>query len=218
VFAGSINFIAAANGTSAAVSGSVNFSVEPHDFIQAVVSCVPSAQLSGTTTVTRESRKYSGGAAGFTWTGSAVCPAGMRAFGGGAYFRAANGAESQSGYAMSHNSVDPTGRTWLVRVKNSELTDTLVTTTRCAYESSSTLIVKTEYPAVGDRANGYARCPVGYLPISGGAHLVSDDNERDMYRTLEVSTPVRNGSIGWFASGRTQGHNGRLYVYALCGA
>jgi hypothetical protein len=81
-------------------------------------------------------------------------------------------------------------------------------TTRCAYQSSSTRIVKETYPAVSGRAAGYAHCPAGYLPISGGAQIVSDDNVADITETREYSTPVRNGEIGWYAAGSTYGTNG----------
>jgi hypothetical protein len=213
----SLNFIAAANGTSAVVSAPPGIPTDPNHFVQAVVSCAPSAQLAGTTTATRESTGHTSGLQGMSWGGVVTCPAGMRAFGGGGYFRSANGTLS-TGYAMSYNSLSPNDRSWIVRAKNSNPTDTLVVTTRCAYESTSTRIVQETYPAVSGRANGYAHCPAGYLPISGGAQIVSDNNVADTYETLMYSTPVRNGQIGWFALGSTSGTNGRLNVWALCDA
>ena len=53
--------------------------------IVASVTCAPAAQFAGTTFATREQSVHS---ATGEWTQTVTCPAGMRAFGGGGYFRA----------------------------------------------------------------------------------------------------------------------------------
>jgi hypothetical protein len=210
----------AASNTAAAVHGAAGPGLPgvPQGFVYAVASCVPSQQLAGTTTVTRELHGGQQGIQGFSWGQNVNCPAGMRAFGGGGYFRTAGGAISNTGYAMSVNTINATGRGWYVRAKNSVQTDTLVVTTRCAYESSSTRIVSEVYPAdTNGQFQGYAYCPAGYVPISGGAQIMTDNSPADTYSWLDASLPVRGGENGWWAKGGTDGTNRRLEVRVLCG-
>lgn len=212
-----------ADGASAVASSSAPFN-DPNRFVQSVVTCAPSTQLAGTTTVARQSYAGNRGLQGVSWGLAANCPAGMRAFGGGGYFKDKFGAVSESGYAMSINGPSRTGRSWVVRAKNSTSTDTLVVTTRCAIQSASTRLVEEVFPMipgpgqVGSERYGYAHCPAGYLPISGGAAITSDTNPENTYTTLNWSVPVRSGQIGWFAQGYSTGPNAKLYVYALCGS
>jgi hypothetical protein len=211
-----IGSIANANNTSAVVTSGAFPSEAAR--AAAVVSCAPNEQLAGTINVTRETHTSDTGIQGHVWTLSVGCPAGMQAFGGGGYFRAANGVPSKFGL-ISVNTVSRQGRSWSVRARNDVLTDTLVVTARCANASSSTLIVEQQFnadPKTG-RAGGYANCPPGYLPISGGATVLSDARPSDTYSFLDFSLPVRGIRFGWYGSGYTMGANGRLQVRVLCG-
>ena len=133
------------------------------------------------------------------------CPAGMRAFGGGGYFRAANGTPSTSASALYANHPSASGRSWTVSALNMTFTDTLVVSTRCAFQSTSTRLLEFSYPIVPavptteGQVGDYARCPAGFLPISGGASLTQDGASSAAQPRLVWSVLVDNGQIGWFA-------------------
>ena len=99
----------------------------------------------------------------------------MRAFGGGGYFRASNGTLSTDEFFLSADAPTSNGRSWTVSALDNTFTDTLVVTTRCAFESSSTRLVEEVYPVVPapgttvGAVGGYAHCPAGFVPISRGS-------------------------------------------------
>ncbi len=190
--------------------------------IVAQATCAPTAQFAGTTAFTREQHVHSSTG---EWTATVTCPAGMRAFGGGGYFRASNGTLSTSEFFMSANTLTSNGRSWLVSAQDNTFTDTLVVTTRCAPQSSSTRLVEEVFPIIpvtggsGGKANGYAHCPAGFLPISGGAQVTTDNPPSAAQPQLTVSALVDNGQIGWFGNGAfNAGENAQLHVIALCGS
>ncbi|MFI0451866.1 hypothetical protein [Actinomadura sp. 6N118] len=189
--------------------------------IVANATCAPTEQFAGTTVGTREQHAHSTTG---EWTATKTCPAGMRAFGGGGYFRTRNGAVSADQFFLSASTPTLDGRGWTVSALNNTFTDTLVVTTRCAFQSTSTRLVEEIYPVVPERpgavgrAQGYAHCPAGFLPISGGAHFTQDGSASAAHAQLSVSTPVDNGQIGWFANGTSGGEHAQLHVLALCGS
>jgi hypothetical protein len=190
--------------------------------IVAQATCAPTAQFAGTTPFTREQHVHSTTG---EWTQTVTCPAGMRAFGGGGYFKASNGTLSTNEFFMSANTLTANGRSWTVSALDNTFTDTLVVTTRCAPQSSSTRLVEEIYPivpvtgATGGKANGYAHCPAGFLPISGGAQVTTDNPPSAAQPQLTTSVLVDNGQIGWFANGGyNAGEHAQLHVIALCGS
>ena len=189
-------------------------------FVVAQVTCAPTAQFAGTTTATRGQSAHSPTG---EWSQTVTCPAGMRAFGGGGYFRTRGGAVSTDDFLLNANSLTPDGRSWTVGAQDRTFTDTLIVTTRCAPQSSSTRLVEEIYPMVpipgagAGQANGYAHCPTGLLPISGGARVTHDGSPSAAQPVILVSTSVPSGTIGWFASGFSRGTNAQLHVVALCG-
>lgn len=188
--------------------------------VSAQATCAPNAQFAGTTTATRHEYRHS---VSGEWTATVTCPAGMRAFGGGGYFETAHGAVSKDNYFMAANSVTVNGRGWTMSGLDPTFTDRLVVTTRCAVQSTSTRLVEEIYPIVPitgatvGRANGYAHCPAGYLPISGGAQITQDGYPVAAQPQLEWSVSVRTGQVGWYAAGWSGGSNAQLHVIALCG-
>ena len=201
--------------TARAVNGNTGFP------IVANATCAPTAQFAGTSVATREQHVHSTTG---EWTQTVTCPAGMRAFGGGGHFRASNGTISKDEFFLSANAPTLNGRSWTVSALDNTFTDTLVVTTRCAFQSSSTRLVEEIYPVVpapgatGGDAQGYAHCPAGFLPISGGAQVTQDGSPSASGSQLSVSTPVSNGQIGWFANGTSSGEHAQLHVIALCGS
>jgi hypothetical protein len=189
--------------------------------IIAQVTCAPIAQFAGTTVATRQQSVHSDLG---EWTQTVTCPAGMRAVGGGGYFKARNGTVSKDEIFMSANSLTVNGRGWTVSAVDNTFTDTLVVTTRCAAQSSSTRLVEETYPIVPPRgsgvgtANGYAHCPAGFLPISGGAQITQDGTPLPSQSNLQYSVSVPRVSIGWFGSGSSGGEHAVLHVIALCGS
>jgi hypothetical protein len=191
--------------------------------IVASALCAPTAQFAGTTiTKPREQSVHSPTG---EWTATVTCPAGMRAFGGGGYFRARNGTISTSEFFLSANAPTVNQRGWTVSALDNTFTDTLVVTTRCAPQSSSTRLVEEIYPIVPvpgatvGTAQGYAHCPVGFLPISGGAQITGDSPPSAAQPQLSVSVPVTGtGQIGWFANGASGGEHAQLHVLVLCGS
>jgi hypothetical protein len=158
--------------TARAVNGNTGFA------IVASATCAPTAQFAGTTVATRETRAHSTTG---EWTLTATCPAGMRAFGGGGHFRASNGTFGTDEFFLGADAPTPNGRGWTVSALDNTFTDTLVVTTRCAFQSSSTRLVEEIYPVVlpvpgatQGTAQGYAHCPAGFVPISGGAWFTQD--------------------------------------------
>jgi hypothetical protein len=189
--------------------------------IVAGVTCAPAAQFAGTTVATREQRAHSTTG---EWTQTVTCPAGMRAFGGGGYFRASNGTLSTDEFFLSADAPISNGRSWTVSALDNTFTDTLVVTTRCAFESSSTRLVEEVYPVVPapgttvGTVGGYAHCPAGFVPISGGALFTQDGPPSGAQPQLSVSSTVKNGQIGWFAHGTDGGEHAQLHVIVLCGS
>jgi hypothetical protein len=205
------------SGTATARAGAN----EGGNLLVAEVTCAPAAQLAGTTFATREQSAHS--TAG-EWSQIVTCPAGMRAFGGGGYFRARNGARSTDPYSLSADTLTSNGRSWRVSALDTTFTDTLVVTTRCAPQSSSTRLVEEIFPIVPviagspGRVSGYAHCPDGFTPISGGAEVTGDSPPIAAQPKLRVSVSVENGQIGWFGSAESAGTNARLHVIVLCGS
>lgn len=201
--------------TARAVNGNTGYP------IVANATCAPTAQFAGTSVATREQHVHSTTG---EWTQTVTCPAGMRAFGGGGHFRASNGTFSKDEFFLSANAPTLDGRSWTVSALDNTFTDTLVVTTRCAFQSSSTRLVEEIYPVVpapgatGGDAQGYAHCPAGFLPISGGAQFTQDGSPSASGSQLSVSVPVSNGQIGWFANGTSSGEHAQLHVIALCGS
>ncbi|MDN5766528.1 MAG: hypothetical protein L0H96_12730 [Humibacillus sp.] len=190
--------------------------------VVAEATCAPVSQFAGTTIATgRDQRAHSDLG---EWTQTISCPAGMRAFGGGGYFKTSTGAVSKDGYNLSANSVTLNGRGWTVSAVNHTFSDALVVTTRCAPQSSSTRLVEEIYPITPQRgassgsANGYAHCPAGHLPISGGAQITQDGTAEPSGSILSDSVLVENGQLGWHASGSSGGEHAELHVVALCGS
>jgi hypothetical protein len=179
-----------------------------------VVTCAPTTQLAGATFFTREQYHPNGA----LWSASVDCPAGMRAFGGGGYFRNSNGSQSTSYQRMTTNTVAGGGKRWKVEAVNPNPEDTLVVATHCAYASSSTKIHELSIPVIstpgtaGYTANTYVRCEPGYLPISGGVSVDSPAGS-----SIEASLPVRSGQIGWFGKANSIDPSARLHVIVLCG-
>jgi hypothetical protein len=189
--------------------------------IVASATCAPTAQFAGTSVATREQRVHS---ATGEWTQTVTCPAGMRAFGGGGHFRASNGTLSTDEFFLSADAPTLNGRGWTVSALDNTFTDTLVVTTRCAFQSSSTRLVEEIYPVVPapgateGTARGYAHCPAGFVPISGGAQFTQDGSPSAAHSQLSVSTTVKNGQIGWYGNGTSGGEHAQLHVIALCGS
>jgi hypothetical protein len=194
---------------------------EQNAHVIAQVTCAPSAQLAGSTLVTHETSVHSSLG---EWSTIVNCPAGMRAFDGGGYFRARNGTVSTDGFLLSANTLSVNARTWIVSAVDKTFSDTLVVTARCVPESSSTRLVEEVFPVVpqpgttGGRVDGYAHCPAGFLPISGGAQFTQDGSPLPSLSGLTESTLVRGGIVGWHASGFSQGEHAALHVVALCGS
>jgi hypothetical protein len=188
--------------------------------INTEVSCAPASQFAGTTVITGEqpAKTVPGG----RYTRSLECPAGMRAFGGGGYFRTASGALSTTGEGLIANSVTNQGKVWRVVAVDKVLTDVLVVVTRCAPQSSSTRLMAVSYlmqrdPVTGVKsAGGYAECPPGYRPISGGAIITSSAG--DETGRLNWSVPSLSSTLGWYAEGTSNSAvEARLNVIVLCG-
>jgi hypothetical protein len=188
--------------------------------VTGMVTCAPTAQFAGTTIATSRPQ-YIHSPTG-EWTQTITCPAGMRGFGGGGYFKAADGTISRDNFDLNANSPTLNGRGWTVSGMDNTFTDRLIVTTRCAYQSSSTRLVEETFPIPTEPgtgyASGYAHCPEGYLPISGGAQITQDGSASAAHSRLVWSVSVRNGQTGWFASGSSGGEHPRLHVVALCGS
>jgi hypothetical protein len=205
------------SGTATARAGAN----EGGNLLVAQVTCAPAVQLAGATFATREQSAHS--TVG-EWSQTVNCPAGMRAFGGGGYFRAKNGARSTDPYFLSAETLTSNGRSWRVSALNNTFSDTLVVTTRCAPQSSSTRVVEEIFPIVPQppatvgRVSGYAHCPDGFTPISGGAEVTGDSPPIAAQPKLMVSVLVESGQIGWFGSAESGGTNAKLHVVALCGS
>jgi hypothetical protein len=189
--------------------------------IIAGVTCAPAAQFAGTTVATHETRAHSTSG---EWTATVTCPAGMRAFGGGGYFRASNGASSTDEFFLSADTLTSNGRGWTVSALDNTFTDTLVVSTRCAFQSSSTRLVEEIYPVVPSpgagtvgKAKGYAECPAGFVPISGGAWFTQDASPVGAQPQLSVSVIGKNGQ-GWLGEGIDGSDNAQLHVIVLCGS
>jgi hypothetical protein len=188
--------------------------------IIAGVTCAPAAQFAGTTVATHETRAHSTTG---EWTATVTCPAGMRAFGGGGHFRASNGAFSTDEFFLSADAPTSNGRGWTVGALDNTFTDTLVVSTRCAFQSSSTRLVEEIYPVVPvpgasvGKAQGYAHCPAGFVPISGGAWFTQDGPPSGAQPQLSVSI-MGKGRIGWFAGGIDGSDHPQLHVIVLCGS
>jgi len=207
------------NDSGVAVARAVNGNTgQP---IVAGVTCAPAEQFAGTTVATHETRAHS---ATGEWTATVTCPAGMRAFGGGGYFRASNGTLSTDEFFLSADALTSNGRSWTVSALDNTFTDTLVVTTRCAFESSSTRLVEEIYPIIPapgttvGKAQGYAHCPAGFVPISGGAWFTQDGSPAFAQPQLSVSMRAKNGRIGWFAGGTDGSDHAQLHVIVLCGS
>jgi hypothetical protein len=204
------------SGTATARAGASDIGTE----VVSEVTCAPTAQLAGTTFATREQSAHTDVG---EWTQTVTCPAGMRAFGGGGYFRAKDGSRSATAFFLSADTLTTNGRSWRVSARNTTFTDTLVVTTRCAPQSSSTRLVEEVFPIVPQpgtivgRANGYAHCPDGFTPISVGAEVTGDSPPVAAQPKLVVSVSVPNGQIGWFGSAESGGTNPQLHVVVLCG-
>ena len=194
---------------------------ESNAHVIAQVTCAPSAQLAGSTPVTHETSVHSPIG---EWSTVVNCPAGMRAFDGGGYFRARNGTVSKDGFELYANTLSVNARTWIVSAVDNTFSDTLVVTARCVPESSSTRLVEEVFPVVpvrpgaGGRVDCYAHCPAGFLPISGGAQFTQDGSPLASHSVLTESLLVRGGILGWHASGFSQGEHAALHVVALCGS
>jgi hypothetical protein len=105
------------------------------------------------------------------------CPAGMRAFGGGAYFLASDNHISIAGAAMYENSVTPDGAGWAFRGVTSAKTDRLIVTTQCAILTGSFNVQPVGTPAPAPAfADAAARCLFGYTVLSGGVTFARADN------------------------------------------
>lgn len=130
------------------------------------VACAPAARLANAVSV--RTQVAPGGD-----TGTARCPAGLRAFGGGAYYLAPDGHYSVSGDRVDEDSVTSDGRAWTFRGSNTNARDRLIVTTQCAPLAGS-------YVATAAALSGqdfvYAGCFFGYLPLSGGARMVTSQN------------------------------------------
>lgn len=188
--------------------------------VTGMVTCAPTAQFAGTTIAT--SRPQAAHSTTGEWTQTVTCPAGMRAFAGGGYFKAADGTLSRDNFDLNANSLTPDGRGWTVSALDNTFTDRLIVTTRCAYQSSSTRLVEESFPIPTEPGtgytSGYAHCPEGYLPISGGARITQDGLASSAQPFLVWSVSVRNGQVGWYAGGRSGGEHPVLHVSALCGS
>lgn len=194
-------------------------------FAEAQVTCAPAAQFAGSAIATRQQSVH--GPNG-EYTATVTCPAGKRAFGGGGYFRTRSGTiRYDAALYLSANTLTADGRGWTVSAVNQSVfgdpdpASILVVNARCAPQSSATRLVEELYPLVPEpgikRATGYAHCPVGLLPISGGAAITQDGSANASRTQLIASVSVQSGQVGWFGGGNSIGEHAVLHVVTLCG-
>lgn len=129
--------------------------------------------------------------------GTVRCPAGMRAFGGGAYFLAPDSHISKRSLGMWENSVTSDGAGWTFRGYN-QTKDRLVVTTQCAPLTGSHVVqpVGTPTPPPPTPLPGpldllvdsSARCPIGETALSGGFTFAHADHTEGSGRLTEVLT------------------------------
>lgn len=167
-----------ANFTAVLVTGAPYFP-EGNPFTDPVVhaACAPAARLANAVSVTTQM------APGVD-SGTARCPAGLRAFGGGAYYLAPDNHFSTSGQSVDEDSVTSDGRAWTFRGFTPNGRDRLVVTTQCAPLAGS-------YVAAASALNGNffatVGCPTGYLPLSGGVRMVGSQNADGVGVTVGVN-------------------------------
>jgi hypothetical protein len=207
------------DGNGAYASGVLTNPGAPYLPLQA--ECVPAAALAGSTVATitvNDHRRPVGGYALFSAT--AKCPAGSYAFGGGGYFTTQSGV-SMYPVSMQANAPTADGTGWTFAAYARRGNDTLNVRTQCAPAPTSSFLVSATYPVptTGTRtAQGYANCPAGHMPLSGGAYLTNPD---DIQSNLFYSDAVRNPSpylSGWYASatGSPSATGAALHVITRC--
>ena len=142
-------------------------------------ACAPASRLSNAVSVTTQ-------AAPGVDSGTARCPAGLRAFGGGAYYLAPDGHFSVPGAQarVDEDSVTSDGGGWTFRGFNANARDRLIVTAQCAplagsYIATATALDGHDFAAVG--------CYFGYFPLSGGARMVSSQNADSIGETHGVN-------------------------------
>jgi hypothetical protein len=136
------------------------------DTLRVDVSCSPSSNFAN---ATKGAVDVPANGTGLT-RGRASCPAGMRAFGGGGYWRTATGVSSSG--KMYSNTVTFDGTGWTFSGATTNPTDRLTVITQCAPLPGSHVLTN-QGPLGPDIHNPRVRvdCDAGYLPISGGAFL-----------------------------------------------
>ncbi len=145
-------------------------------------ACAPASRLAGAVSVTTQVAP--GGD-----SGTARCPAGLRAFGGGAYYLAPDSHFSISGERLDEDSLSSDGRAWTFRGSNTNARDRLIVTTQCAPLAGSYIATATALPGQGFV---YAECFSGYLPLSGGLRMVTSQNMDGKGLTYGVLTEPDN--------------------------
>jgi hypothetical protein len=183
--------------------------------------CVPAADLVGSTVrsvTVRDHRKPSGSYA--LASATVRCPAGSYAFGGGGYFTTQSGV-SMYPVSMQANAPTEDGTGWTFAAYARRGDDSLVVRTQCAPAPTSSFLVSATYPipTTGSHsASGYANCPAGHLPLSGGSYIA---NPADIRSTMSYSEAVRNPApylSGWYASATVPAAatGAALHVIARC--
>ena len=169
-----------ANFTAVLVTGTPSYPDTSNPFLNPVVhaACAPASRLSGAVSVTTQ------GAPGVT-SGTARCPAGLRAFGGGAYYLAPDGHFSTSGQQVDEDSLSSDGQAWTFRGSSTNVRNRLIVTTQCAPLAGSYVATAT---ALSGHDFVYVKCFSGYLPLSGGARMVTSQNADSIGQTTGVLT------------------------------
>ncbi|MFC5834788.1 hypothetical protein [Nonomuraea insulae] len=175
----------------------------PNATLQAVVACLPQAQLGSTTRVTTQFPPTSA----VLHKGTVTCPAGFYSFGGGGYFVDAGGFRTSNTDFMTVNAPTPDGRGWAYAARNNSVTDRLVVTARCAQSASPRrdMLVQASTPSVnGQLVTANAICPSGWTAISGGIALIKADGTPSL-GFADISMPITNfinPAVGYTVHGR----------------
>lgn len=152
-------------------------------------------------------------------TGTAMCPVGKLAYAGGGNFMTSQAFFSTSGTRLVGSYPTADGRGWTVTGHTSAPTDRLVIRTLCAPLTGSQPRQETFAPVNGV-GQGYANCPFGMRPLTGGAYMTNVNNGDSvngrLIHTLRVSSSNVNDRQAWFAAAVDLRPEERLVVRVRC--
>ena len=198
-----------ANFTAVAADGLPIAGTNP-DFLQITVGCAPASLLPNLTSRIIGVPVPSAGVP----RGVVYCPAGMRAFGGGGYFRTPQG-RYRAGGVMFSNTVSADGTGWTVS-GSAGAGDLLILFTQCA--SLNGYVATNSVPLTpGGVGQVYATCAPGYTALSGGVYLSRSDGTEHPGNIMWSIPASVGGSSSWYVSAGSDGYpDTKLVALAQC--